>query len=136
MIKRQVQFKKPKTISKMLILTNILPSKKKTFLKPKKHRRKLHMVFNPPYDERLDIHMEEFYKNIGDTLKKNYPGTNAWFITANLEALKFVGLKPSRKIKLFNASLEARLVKYEMYEGSKRTKFQVTDTESGDQMFR
>ena len=74
---------------------------------------KLHMVFNPPYDERLDIHMEEFYKNIGDTLKKNYPGTNAWFITGNLEALKFVGLKPSRKIKLFNASIEARLVKLE-----------------------
>jgi putative N6-adenine-specific DNA methylase len=88
---------------------------------------KLHVVFNPPYDERLDIHMEEFYKNIGDTLKKNYPGTNAWFITGNLEALKFVGLKPSRKIKLFNASIEARLVKYEMYEGSKRTKFQTVD---------
>ncbi len=88
---------------------------------------KLHMVFNPPYDERLDIHMEEFYKNIGDTLKKSYPGTNAWFITANLEALKFVGLKPSRKIKLFNGSLEARLVKYEMYEGSKRTKFQTIE---------
>jgi putative N6-adenine-specific DNA methylase len=84
---------------------------------------KLHIVFNPPYDERLDIHMEEFYKNVGDTLKKNYPGTNAWMITANLEALKHVGLKPSRKIKLFNAGLEARLVKYEMYEGSKRTKF-------------
>ncbi len=88
----------------------------------------LHMVFNPPYGERLDIQMEEFYKNIGDTLKKNYPGTHAWFITANLDALKFVGLKPSRKIKLFNASLEARLVKYEMYEGSKRTKFQVSDS--------
>jgi len=88
----------------------------------------LHMAFNPPYGERLDIQMEEFYKNIGDTLKKNYPGTHAWFITANLDALKFVGLKPSRKIKLFNASLEARLVKYEMYEGSKRTKFQVLGT--------
>ena len=87
----------------------------------------LHIVFNPPYDERLDIQMEEFYKNIGDTLKKNYPGTSAWFITANLEALKYVGLKPSRKIKLFNGSLEARLVKYEMYEGSKRTKFQTLD---------
>jgi putative N6-adenine-specific DNA methylase len=92
----------------------------------KESEGKLHIVFNPPYDERLDIHMEEFYKNIGDTLKKNYPGTNAWFITANLEALKFVGLKPSRKIKLFNGSLEARLVKYEMYEGSKRTKFNPT----------
>ena len=89
----------------------------------KRSEQKLHIVFNPPYDERLDIHMEEFYKNIGDTLKKNYPATNAWMITANLEALKYVGLKPSRKIKLFNAGLEARLVKYEMYEGSKRTKF-------------
>lgn len=87
----------------------------------------LHMVFNPPYGERLDIQMERFYAEIGDTLKKSYPGTNAWFITANLEALKFVGLKPSRKIKLFNGSLEARLVKYEMYEGSKRTKFQNND---------
>ena len=89
----------------------------------KNNEGKLHMVFNPPYDERLNIQMEDFYKNIGDTLKKNYPNTNAWFITANLEGLKFVGLKPSRKIKLFNASLEARLVKYKMYEGSKRTKF-------------
>ncbi len=85
----------------------------------------LHMLFNPPYGERLDIRMERFYAEIGDTLKKNYPGTNAWFITANLEALKYVGLRPSRKIKLFNGSLEARLVKYEMYEGSKRAKFQV-----------
>ena len=88
---------------------------------------KLQMVFNPPYDERLSIDMEDFYKNIGDTLKKNYPNTNAWFITANLEALKFVGLKPSRKIKLFNAGLEAKLVKFEMYEGSKRTKFQTDE---------
>ena len=83
----------------------------------------LHMVFNPPYGERLDIEMERFYREIGDTLKNNYPNTNAWFITANLEALKFVGLRPSRKIKLFNGSLEARLVKYEMYEGSKKGKY-------------
>jgi len=87
----------------------------------------LHMVFNPPYGERLDIDLERFYRELGDTLKNNYPNTNAWFITANLEALKFVGLRPSRKIKLFNGSLEARLVKYEMYEGSKRTKFQNRD---------
>ncbi|TDP59506.1 putative N6-adenine-specific DNA methylase [Flavobacterium dankookense] len=84
----------------------------------------LHMVFNPPYGERLDIDLERFYRELGDTLKNNYPNTNAWFITANLEALKFVGLRPSRKIKLFNGSLEARLVKYEMYEGSKKAKFQ------------
>lgn len=84
----------------------------------------LQMVFNPPYGERLDIDMERFYREIGDTFKQSYPNTQAWFITANLEALKFVGLKPSRKIKLFNGKLEARLLKYDIYEGSKRTKFQ------------
>lgn len=85
--------------------------------------QKLHMVFNPPYGERLDIQMEQFYKQIGDTLKQNYPNTDAWFITSNLEALKHVGLRPSRKIKLFNAKLESRLVKYQIYEGSKKAKF-------------
>lgn len=85
--------------------------------------QKLHMVFNPPYGERLDIQMEEFYKQIGDTLKQNYPNTDAWFITSNLEALKHVGLRPSRKIKLFNAKLESRLVKYQIYKGSKKAKF-------------
>jgi putative N6-adenine-specific DNA methylase len=87
----------------------------------------LQMVFNPPYGERLNIELERFYREIGDTLKNNYPNTNAWFITANLEALKFVGLRPSRKIKLFNGSLEARLVKYEMYEGSKKGKYMNTE---------
>ena len=93
------------------------------FESKKENTGPLHMVFNPPYGERLTIELERFYREIGDTLKNNYPNTNAWFITANLEALKFVGLRPSRKIKLFNGSLEARLVKYEMYEGSKKGKY-------------
>ena len=93
------------------------------FESKKENTGPLHMLFNPPYGERLNIELERFYREIGDTLKNNYPNTNAWFITANLEALKFVGLRPSRKIKLFNGSLEARLVKYEMYEGSKKGKY-------------
>jgi putative N6-adenine-specific DNA methylase len=93
------------------------------FESKKENTGPLHMVFNPPYGERLNIELERFYREIGDTLKNNYPNTNAWFITANLEALKFVGLRPSRKIKLFNGSLEARLVKYEIYEGSKKGKY-------------
>jgi putative N6-adenine-specific DNA methylase len=83
----------------------------------------LHMLFNPPYGERLEsLNVEEFYANIGTTLKHGYPGTNAWLITSNMEGLKHVGLRPSRKIKVFNGKLEARLVKYEMYEGSKKAK--------------
>jgi putative N6-adenine-specific DNA methylase len=87
----------------------------------KESQGKLHILFNPPYDERIGIKTEEFYEDIGNTLKRNSPGTTAWMITANLEALKFVGLRPSRKIKVFNGALEARLVKYDMYEGSKKS---------------
>ncbi len=84
----------------------------------------LHMLFNPPYGERLEIDAEVFYKKIGDTLKTSYPDSEAWFITSNLEAIKSVGLRPSRKIKVFNAKLEARLLKYEIYTGSKKAKHQ------------
>lgn len=83
----------------------------------------LHILFNPPYGERLDINLERFYTEIGDTLKQHYANSQAWFITGNLEALKYVGLKPSKKIKLFNGKLESRLVKYELYQGSKKQKY-------------
>lgn len=90
------------------------------FHSEKENQRHLHMVFNPPYGERLEIDMPKFYKEIGDTLKQAYPGTTAWFITSNIEALKHVGLRPSRKIKLYNGSLESRLAKYDIYEGTKK----------------
>ncbi len=109
----------------------ITVERKNFFDSEKMTENHLHMVFNPPYGERLDrsdvdsdFDIEAFYTAIGDTLKRNYPGTDAWFITSNLEALKYVGLRPSRKIKVFNSHLESRLVKYVMYEGSKKAKFQ------------
>jgi len=105
-------------------LSEYISVERKNFFESEKFTENhLHMVFNPPYGERLNIEMEEFYGKIGDTLKQNYPGTDAWFITSNLEALKFVGLRPSRKIKVFNSHLESRLVKYIMYEGSKKAKY-------------
>lgn len=104
-------------------LDEFITIKHEDFFKTQKHGTdKLHMVFNPPYGERLNINLEAFYANIGTTLKHGYPNTNAWFITSNLEALKHISLRPSRKIKLLNAKLEARLVKFEMYEGSKKAK--------------
>ncbi|MFD1096211.1 THUMP domain-containing class I SAM-dependent RNA methyltransferase [Salegentibacter chungangensis] len=94
--------------------------RKDFFESEKENERHLHMVFNPPYGERLDIDMPVFYKKIGDTLKQNYPGTQAWFITSNLEAIKHVGLRPSRKIKMYNGALESKLLRYDIYEGSKK----------------
>ncbi len=97
-------------------------SQKSFFDSEKETGNKLHILFNPPYDERISIRTEEFYRSIGDTLKRHYPGTDAWLITANAEAVKAVGLKPSAKIKVYNGNLEARLLCYEMYEGSKKMK--------------
>lgn len=106
-------------------LDDFIKVKHEDFFKTQKAGEEhLHMVFNPPYGERLDINMQELYANIGTTLKHGYPGTNAWFITSNLDALKNIGLRPSRKIKLFNAKLESRFVKYEMYAGSRKAKKQ------------
>ena len=90
-------------------------------------QQSLHMVFNPPYNERLQTDVEQLYSSIGNTLKHHYPNTDAWFITSNLEGIKYVGLRPSRKIKLFNGKLESRLLQYKMYEGSKKAKKQAEE---------
>ena len=104
------------------LLDYISIERKDFFRTQKPNQGPLHVVFNPPYGKRLQIDVPTFYGKIGDTLKQGYPGTNAWFITSNIEALKFVGLRPSRKIKVFNGKLESRLVNYQMYEGSKKAK--------------
>ena len=80
------------------------------------------ILFNPPYGERLNIDVEEFYKKIGDTLKNGYPDSTVWFITSDLEALKHVGLRTSKRIPLKNADLDCRFVRYDMYEGSRKEK--------------
>ncbi|WP_417430270.1 THUMP domain-containing class I SAM-dependent RNA methyltransferase [Halpernia sp.] len=102
-------------------LEEVIEVRKQNFFDSKKELFPLLMVFNPPYDERIAINDEDFYSKIGDTFKKNYPNTLAWMISSDLEAVKKVGLRPSRKIKLYNGKLECRFLQYEMYEGTKKT---------------
>lgn len=118
--------KKAKENIKSANLQDFIEVKAQDFFESKKEgERPIHLVFNPPYDERISIDdMEKFYGNIGNTLKRGYPGTQAWMITANMEALKCVGLRPSKRIKVYNGKLESKFVKYEMYEGSKKAKKQ------------
>ena len=96
---------------------------KKDFLTSiKTDNDKLHVLINPPYDKRISADVNQLYKKIGDTLKNNYLYSDVWIITANLEAIKSIGLKSSKKIKLFNANLESRLLNYNIYPGSKKNK--------------
>lgn len=103
-------------------MEDVIEIRKENFFQTKKENFPLLIVFNPPYDERISINQDDFYKNIGDTFKNNYPNTLAWLISSDLEAVKKIGLRPSRKIKLFNGKLETRFLQYEMYEGTKKGK--------------
>ncbi|MCD4731786.1 MAG: RNA methyltransferase, partial [Bacteroidales bacterium] len=80
-------------------------------------------VTNPPYGERIKIDdIKSLYKGIGDALKKDYSGYTAWIISSNFEALKFVGLRPSRNITVYSGKLECKFAKFEMYTGTKKQK--------------
>lgn len=83
------------------------------------------VVCNPPYGNRVTKDdMGEFYKMIGDRLKDAFSGYSAWLISSNLPALKNVGLRPSRRITLYNGALECKFQCFEMYRGSKKQKYQ------------
>ncbi len=76
------------------------------------------MITNPPYGERLKQEdIEDFYKNIGDRLKKAYSGYDAWLLSSNKEALKKLGLHPYKKIAIKNGPLDCKFQKFPMYSG-------------------
>lgn len=74
------------------------------------------LIFNPPYDKKLTSDNFRLYQEIGDTLKQGYDGWTAWFISSDLEALKYLGLRTKSKIKMYNGKLECRYVGLEMYK--------------------
>ena len=82
------------------------------------------VLFNPPYGARIPIEVDEFYEKVGDTLKHNYKGCLIWLISSDIENMKFIGLRPSRKIKVMNGKLDCSFRKFEVYEGSKKAKKQ------------
>ena len=101
-------------------LSDYISIRRRDFFKTQKEHpdQHLHVLTNPPYGERLAVDALLFYKQMGDTFKQNYPNTDVWMITSNMEGLKSFGLRTSRKIKLFNGKLEGRLVHFPIYAGS------------------
>jgi putative N6-adenine-specific DNA methylase len=82
------------------------------------------LVANPPYGVRLGEQRElaGFYPKLGDVLKQRFAGWRACIFTADLRLPKLIGLKPSRRIPLYNGPLECRLYVFELVAGSLRRK--------------
>ncbi|NND07363.1 MAG: class I SAM-dependent RNA methyltransferase [Saprospiraceae bacterium] len=74
------------------------------------------IIFNPPYDERIGLDDAIlFYKQIGDHLKQHCNGWKAWIISSHLKAIKQLGLRPIRRIPVFNGPLDCRFVGFDLY---------------------
>lgn len=118
------------TIKKMMVnlknakLEDIIQVSNKSFFDINTEKKSGVIILNPPYGERIEKQeIAQFYKEIGDKLKKDFSGFTCWIITSSMEGFKSIGLRPTRKITLFNGSLECKYLKYELYEGSKKGKY-------------
>ena len=87
----------------------------KDFKQPK---NKSIIITNPPYGERISTpNLLETYRMIGERLKHEFTGNEAWILSYREECFEQIGLKPSIKTPLFNGSLECEFRKYAMFDG-------------------
>ena len=113
--------KKARTNTKNAKVDDVINCTQESFFDMTPPRQAGVVILNPPYGERLPVaEIETLYKEIGNKLKKDFKGFSAWIITSSPEAIKSIGLRPSRRIQVFNGSLECRYLKFELYDGSKK----------------
>ena len=81
------------------------------------------VMMNPPYGERLsqDKDVLRLYQDIGTTLKHQFCGATAWIISSNEEALKCVGLRPAKRIRLINGDLDCHFNQYVLFSGDRKS---------------
>ncbi|HSD39989.1 MAG TPA: THUMP domain-containing protein [Rhodocyclaceae bacterium] len=82
-------------------------------------------VSNPPYGVRLSSgdELAEWYPKLGNVLKQRFAGWNCYFLTADTQMYKLMGLRASKKTPLMNGDLDCRLYEYKMLAGSAREVF-------------
>ena len=90
----------------------------KDFTQPKE---KSIIVCNPPYGERISTpDLLGTYRMIGERLKHQFIGGDAWILSYREECFEQIGLKPSIKIPVYNGSLECEFRKYQLFDGKMR----------------
>ena len=85
------------------------------------------LICNPPYEERMGENVEELYEGLGNTFKHQFTGFNCWVISSNMDAFKHIGLRPDKRIKVFNGNLECSFRQFQIFEGTKREQYQDSD---------
>lgn len=77
------------------------------------------IVTNPPYGQRLGVgeDLESLYRDLGSALKRRAPGCVAWILTGAPSLARLIGLRPQRRVVLFNGPIECRLLRFDLVEG-------------------
>ena len=72
------------------------------------------LVCNPPYGERLGNASElmPLYEQLGDVMRRRFPGWTAFLLTGSSLLAKRVGLRASARHPLYNGPIECRLLTY------------------------
>lgn len=80
------------------------------------------IVTNPPYGQRMgEVEtLAPLYRSLGDALKQRAAGCTAWLLLGEPELARQIGLRPSKKIVIFNGPIECRFARYDLFEGSGR----------------
>ncbi len=103
---------------KNIELENVIELKAKSISNLEAPEGRNTIITNPPYGERIKTEdIEALYALIGERLKHNFTNSDAWILSSNMEAIKRIGLKASKKITLFNGSIECKFLKYSLFEG-------------------
>jgi 23S rRNA G2445 N2-methylase RlmL len=82
------------------------------------------VVLNPAYGERMGevSQLAEIYSGIGNYFKQKCKGHRGYVFTGSPLLAKQVKLKPAKTLQFFNSGIECRLLEYELYEGSRKSK--------------
>ena len=87
------------------------------------------ILMNPEYGSRMgEIEdLKKTYERIGDFFKQKCTGYTGYIFTGNPDLAKKVHLRTSRRIPFFNANIECRLLKFELYSGSQKNRPEADD---------
>lgn len=99
-------------------VADIITFQQQDFRKFSQPAEKALLVTNPPYGERLKPNdILGLYKAIGERLKHEFKGGEAWIISSREECFDNIGLRPSTKIQLLNGQLDCEFRKYQLFDG-------------------
>jgi putative N6-adenine-specific DNA methylase len=78
------------------------------------------IILHGEYGKRLgDDSLIETYSRIGDYLKQQCAGWDGYVFTSGKPLMSAVGLKVAKRTPFFNAEFDCRLLRYELYVGSR-----------------